>query len=482
MNEHDRQTRISRVREALRRVRTEGAAAAHDVRPLLAELDRSPAPVPCIRGVRIVRLEVSQLFRIPELLLQTPAHALARALTVPAALRRAVRSDRPLALSGVGRMRFARWAGSELRDFWDVLTPGFDPSDTPLGFVPFELAPLPGFEPGVLEEALNTQVRSRLRIYAPGVGIVRLSITLEFREDVEVEQLARIARDVEGMMFGARACDAVFADAVEATVRGLFGSDVAPQERRWRPPETMFVLYGEEAFDPAESIDALAQLAALAPGNQEPRVVLRQRLRRVLATREWSLSGLSAFASERASLILMSRAARASARRRADLDRLLETHDAITAAVHVQQLFEERLGAIVAANLLDATWHPGSEKFATLVALVRALKQAMQAIVALELRFQTYRAGPLIQFARALWRTKSTSPADSLERNLERVSAFVGSWPVSDATVAMQALLSEVAELPPPFRSRPARLGAESEVSVASVERVLEAYLRELER
>lgn len=437
------------IEDALRRAKR-SLDDLRAVEPLESLPDVSRMLHTTLPGTRIAKLVVTQVFRIHDLLVAAPESlrptSVLQNMLDPNALRRTLNRNTTLELPGLGTLRSVRSTQLELRDFWARATPPLSMGgDPPICFVPFEMTPLPmleGFRPdiaSVIEETLkpvsalaNVQIDSRMRLYSPGVGVVRISITLTFAEVVYVEVLARIAREIESLLFVGpgeqeKGMNAFLDDAVRALIAALFVDESAQDaERRWRPPDLAFVLY-DEGIDPAANVSSLAHLVALSPGNLEASSSIETRLQRVIASNEWAANGILAFAGHRSSLLLGSnkggRAVMAS--RKNTVAMLLELQEVIAAAAYVQQLFEEKLQEITAGGLLDATWGEPGEKLAHLMRLMRAMRHALRAVMSLKLQLEQHGAGVLVPFARQLWALRYRQPSTPLPEQLRILSAWL---------------------------------------------------------
>ncbi|HEY3257284.1 MAG TPA: hypothetical protein VGJ64_00385 [Gemmatimonadaceae bacterium] len=457
-----------------------------------------------IPGMRIVKLVVSQVFRIHDLLVAPDATfrptRLLENILDRNALRRTLNRNATLDLPGLGTMRSVRTTQFEQRDFWARTSPELKSgSDPPISFVPFEMTPLPmlqGFRPdlaSVVEETLteaaggarklieNVQVDSRLRLYSPGVGVVRIGITMTFAEIVYVEVVARIARGIESLLLVSatneeKNLNALLDDAVGALIAALFVEDTVG-DRRWRPPDVSFVLH-DDGVEPAANASAFAHLVALAPGNVEPLGSIEARLSRVLSTNEWTNSGILAFAGHRSAVLLGSRKGGRGlvATRRNTIAMLIELEEVIASAAYVQQLFEEKLLEITKGGQLDATWAVPGEKLDHLVRLLRAMRSALQAVMALKLQLEQHGAGVMLPFAKQLWSLRYRPPSLPLTEQLRILSNWIDQQnSVTDALREVGLLADQIGSFQLPFKTSPkARRGLPDQQLEASLLRNLD--------
>lgn len=480
------------IEKALRRDRTPSGQQSlqelQEVAPLERLPDISRMLHTTIPGVRIVKLVVTQVFRIHDLLVADPK--IVRQEAEPAkvlknvhdanTLRRTLNRNSTLELPGLGTLRSVRTTQLELRDLWAQVTPELKiGSDPPIGFVPFEMTPLPmleGFRPdleSIVEQTVddaaggarkridNVQVDSRLRLYSPGVGVVRIGMTVTFADVVYVEVVARIAREIEDLLLVGAANEeknvsALLDDAVGALIAALFVRDEVP-ERRWRPPDVSFVLY-DDGLEPPANVSALAHLVALSPDNLEDLDAIEARLSRVLARNEWKNSGLLAFAARRSALLAGSRqGARASvARRKNTVAMLLELQEVIACAAYVQQLFEEQLQLITAGGQLDERWGVQGDRLDLLLRLLRGMKGALQAVAGLRIQLEQHLPGILLTFAKQLWARRYRPLSTALDEQLKILSTWIGQQSaMSDELREVASLADQIGSFTLPFKTAP---------------------------
>jgi hypothetical protein len=120
---------------------------------------------------------------------------------------------------------------------------------------------------------------------------------------------------------------------------------------------------------------------------------------------------------------------------------LLELHEVIASAAYVQRLFEEKLQEITAGGLLGPTWAPGTENFSYLLRLVRAMRNALLAVMSLKVQLEQYGAGVLIAFAKQLWLLRYVPPSIPLPEQLRILAEWI------DAQSGAEEELRELASL-----------------------------------
>jgi hypothetical protein len=405
---------------------------------LLGEAAPGPAPKPelppeatpaepassVLPGVRVVQISISQLFRMADLL-TVPDSVKARdflaTILSPDAMRRAINRRKAFQLGSLGSMRPVAVRADPYGRFWAGGVPDLRlPGASPLSFLPFELslssrlAKLGVASGSPLEEALevpgglieNRQVEGRLRIYPPGTGVIQLSVTLGFRDAVDIDAVGRVAQNLEDLLFvdpGGHGMPVheLFIDIIDQVAKSLFLD--AAGERRWQPPHTVFSFRDTAGFDPEPWTGALARLMALAPGNEERTGFLDTRLRAALGSAHWRQERTLAVAGQGVALLLA--ALEPKEKRLWRLSLLAETRELVSAAAYAEQAFIEDLDRIVGQSRLDATWLPGhdGDRFAYLSRFLDTMRQMMQAAASIRSHLQSQPVRLLFAFARDVW-------------------------------------------------------------------------------
>ncbi len=424
---------------------------------LLSEAAPGPAPEPepppmvtpagsssLLPGVRVVQIGISQLFRMADLL-TVPDSVRARdfldTILSPTAMRRAINRRKAFRLGNLGSMRPVAIRSDPYDHFWAGGVPDLrQPGASPLCFLPFELslssrlATLGVASGSPLEEALavpnglieNRQIEGRLRIYPPGTGVIQLSVTLGFRDAVDIDAVGRIAQNLEDLLFvdpvgHGMPVHELFIDIIDQVAKSLFLD--ATGERRWQPPHTVFSFRDTAKFDPGPWTGALARLMALAPGNEERTAFLATRLHAALLSPHWEQERTLALAGQGVALLLA--ALEPKEKRLQRLSLLAETRELVSAAAYAEQAFIEDLDRIVGQSRLDATWLPGQgDRFAYLSRFLDTMRRMMQAAASIRSHLQSQPVRLLNVFARDIWLYGSPIQPALLRQRLQQLDEW----------------------------------------------------------
>lgn len=408
-----------------------------------------------IPGTRI-KVNVSQMFRIADLLTQpesVKAKGFYKAITTISKMRRTFSGGKPFKVGSLGELHPVIKKSDDYVDFWKVFVPDLKlPTAQPICFVPYELnltsylqtlrSDLGSvFDPARWETyggIRNAQVSGRLRIYPTGIGIVSLGLALEFKEEIHAEVVAKIAHNIEGLLFVdplgmSRPYSHVIVDIIEQVIKYLFvneGYDFS--ERRWRPPMTTYSFTDAGNLRPGEKINELAYLMSLAPANGEDIQNLFDRIRKALWTAHWKMHRMLAVAGDGVGLFFVDDLPNGGgARRRNKIQLWLsETHELISAAAYAQQAYAEEIDSIFNQRLLDDTWLPGQGVgFAYLQGLLETMRQVMRAISSIggeHGRLQRQGTGLLMNFAREVWTYSNPLNRPALEKGLSYIDDWLG--------------------------------------------------------
>lgn len=422
-------------------------------------------------GVRVVQIAISQLFKMVDLLTypdSVRAQAFLDTIRDPNAMRRAINRRKAFRLGNLGSMRpVAVETGDR---FWRGSLPNLrQPGVSPLFFLPFELplrSRLAGlsFVPGSsLEAALatagglvvNWQVEGRLRIYPPGTGVVQISVTPSFREDVDVDVVARIAQNLGDLLFvdpegQERPPNDFFFDVIDQVEKSLFLEGTG--DRLWTPPHTVFSLRDAQGFDPEPRLAELARLMSLAPGNEQRAGFLESRLREALRSPHWQSERTLAVAGQGVALLITGLEPRE--RRAHRLDLLAQTRELVSAAAYAEQAFIEDLDRIVGLSQLDESWLPGRGiGFDYLRRLVETLLQVRQAISSIRF-LKNHPVGILNAFAKEVWTYSNPVKPSVLRQRLEQVADWYESRSDSETEKEIEDLrdgIRRIQEIEPLF-------------------------------
>lgn len=434
-------------------------------------------------GTRIIRVNVSQMFRIADLLTRPEtvrARRLYEAITDVTHMRRALNDRKAFRLGALGSLRpITKLKSSEEYDrFWRIAVPDFRLITNPiLCFIPYEL-PLTNqintlrYDPeSLLDAALlsnsdfirNSQVSGRLRIYPPGIGVINLGITLEFKDSVYIEPVAKIARDIEGLLFVdpdglEKPYSTLMLEIVDQVIKQLFIKEgLSYEERRYLPPTTTFSIYDGKGFIPGKRITELAYLMSLAPKNEENMQYLKNRVKKSLRLPFWKKDQMIAVAGQGVAIFFIADSvAKGRKRKRANLLELLtESHEVVSAAAYAQQAFAEEIYKISSRRLLDESWLPSNgEKFIYLFSLLYTMQQVMQAIYSVGSHIYHQRTGVLMALGKAVWNYSNPVDRASIQETLEYIKNWLedaGKIEPDERITHLQKILKDIENTPAPF-------------------------------
>lgn len=375
--------------------------------------------------------------------------------------RRSLNRRQVFNIKGLGLLKPVGGEINEYEGFWrTAVSTLFDHTSPSLSFIPLELSltnRLSKRQPSlssVLDESLgknedlveNKQVSGRLRIYPPGVGVSRIAITLTFKTAVHVEAVAQIARDIEQLEFidpnegSGKRCETLLEEAIDEVVRFLFGEEYLKQERRWRPPETVYSILGYECKDLFDNIPALAYLLWASVGNEELESSLESKLIKASQTKHWNTDRICAVGSQRASLFLIGSSYAAGRKKKQQQLRewLIETGELVWAACYAGQGFAEKISALARLRRLNDEWLPeNGDYFQNLEALLQSMRNVLRAVELMRLNLRALGEGMLTVLARDIWRSNNVVVADTLVSDLN----YVIEWLKSSDDSRMVALL-----------------------------------------
>jgi hypothetical protein len=433
-----------------------------------------------LSGTRIAHVRVAQMFRIADLLV-FPENVRARrfheVISNPSKLRRALNRPWGLQLGSLGLLKpAARITDRFDETFWRIGIPDFRvPTSQWLYLVPFEVNLSPhriGFECSAtaclgatfaqVSPLLNNyQITGLLRIYPPGVGVVRLSVTLGFRDAVHLPTLLNFARNIEDLLFvdpndAERPCGHLFRDVVDEVAAALFVPSGITEDRRWRPPETLFTLVDNSGFRPEGHAAELARLLDLGHPSDGSAEDLASRMERSLHSPHWVRDHVLYAVSQRSALSFVGQSFAGGSKDKAHKmrDRLAETWELSAASAYATQAFSEEMHTITSSRQLSAEWLPGGTKFDY---LGRVTKNFHAALALAKLQLQKQGAGVLMAFAKDLWTLDN--PVDREE--LKNALAYVSNWTrnsnadLNDPRLAsLLDLLGEIGALAHGFRPK----------------------------
>lgn len=377
-------------------------------------------------GTKIIRIDIAQIFRVADLLTMpesVKAKEFFNALIDVNKMRRTINRGGCFEIGTLGKLQPVTTTANKFDRFWKLGFPNLriNPNRL-LSFVPYELSlseHLDGlhcelgsiFEnksPIFNEERINNfQLSGRLRIYPPGSGVVKLSIILEYHESVNIEYTAKIAKNIENILFvdaagSKKPCNTLLLDFIDVLITELFveEEDLLFQERRWLPPTTTFTLYDENNFQPKNFNFELAYLMSLAPGNEEKISLLQSRIDAALISPHWTQNGILTVAGQEVALVFVSETYANGNRstRKALNGWLSDTHELVMAAAYAQRSFLEEIESISSQRLLDE-----NTNFHYVFSLLSTMKQVLQAIVSIRYHLKKQGTGVLVAFAQSVW-------------------------------------------------------------------------------
>ena len=405
-------------------------------------------------GTRSVRITISQVFRLLDLVshpdkLREDARDLG---TFWSRHRRALSQRQTFNIPALGALRPVGGEDDEYGGFWRTAVSTLRSQPTPsILFIPLELSlasRLDQLQPSlqsVLDESLgknedlveNRQVSGRLRIYPPGVGVSRIAITLTFKKEVHVEAVAQIAHDIEELVFinpadkdSGKPCEALLQETIDEVVKFLFGEEYLDQERRWRPPDTIYSFPGVTGEGMEESVSALAYLLYMTVGNEEfeSESGLEQRLLSALRSKHWITDKVLALASQRGFLFMIGDAYAAGRKNKQQRLRewLAETSELIWVASYAAQGFAENIGEIAQLRLLNDEYLPDKgPNFANLEALLQSMRSVLRAIEVARSDVRKLGEGLLGLLARDLWRSNNSVNAEEFRVDMQYISEWL---------------------------------------------------------
>lgn len=431
-------------------------------------------------GSRIM-VGVSQMFRLPDLLTRpetVKARQFYEAITNINKLRRTLDGRKSFKLGALGSLRPVTKKSIEHASFWKPAIPDYrSPTAQPLCFMPYELSlskllqsvRLQSDSDSSLDQLApfasiqSSQINGRLRIYPPGIGVISLGLTLEFKQEVAIELVSQVARNIEQLLFvgphGEESYDKLIPRIIARVVSNLFDDKegVSHKPRDWTPPVTFFSLPGGPGLLPEEKISELAYLMSLAPANYESLQHLQTRVRRALRTKRWKTQQILAVAGQDVALFFVDDREGKTTKQGRNNFRLwlTETHEMVAAAAYAQKAFAEEIDPFFSQRLLDDSWLPqNGRKFGYLKSLLETMQQVMRAIASIgaggHLQNQ---GGALLSFARDVW--TYSNPVDHLK--LEKGLTYIADWLNQDTVsppvevVQLRGVIDSIMKMSPPF-------------------------------
>ncbi|MCD4738516.1 MAG: hypothetical protein K8R89_04580 [Anaerolineae bacterium] len=430
-------------------------------------------------GSKFIKITISQMFRMADLLTRpdsVKAQEFYDAVTNSSKMRRVLNKRSVFDLETLGKLRPVVATSEKYDRFWTAAIPDLRQiyeGDGPLCFIPYEV---------ILSEHLrnrhvsiksidelqhqiqNIQSSSRLRIYPPGTGVVRLEIALEFKESINIDAVSKLAMEMEDLFFvdphgQEKPYEEFFLNVINEIAKALFVEDGYSHEQRcWRPPTTAYSLRGETSLNPREEMQSLARLISLTPGNWEPMESVENHIHAAIGSSQWQNEGLLAVAAEGTALFIVSQTATGRTRKKKlELLRWLsETHELVTSAIHAQRAFVEKSDNLYFTQGLDASWLPDAgdgKKFAYLDSLLRTMLKVMQAIGRIRSHLHK-QGGSMMHFAKSLWFYSNPIEREQFIKSLD----YIGDWlqeaqavSTDRSIVELRKIVARVKQIPAPF-------------------------------
>jgi hypothetical protein len=405
------------------------------------DIERSILPDAVLQGARTIKIIVFQVFHFTDLSTSPDAQSGA-----PKAFyefitnhRRELARRRGFPIDGLGVLKAVGAQQEENGGFWRAaISFSRDDSAPPLMFLPFELSltewlnqSKPSLE-SILDASLgvnealieNKQVSGRLRVFAPGVGAARISITLTFKQAVHVAATTQIAHRVQELPFvdsGGRAqhCETLLLEVIGRVVRPLFGEEHLLEPARSLPPEIVYCFSTYDTKDLAKSSTLFAYLLSQAPGNAESAPTLEKRVDGALRSRLWAADSILALASQRASLFLIGDAYKAREdKRKRLLEWLTETSELIWVTGYTLHVLAKKIENIATLN---DTRKPN--RFEHLQTLLQFLCDILRAMKSVETGIRDLGEGVLDITARDLWLKNNKVDAGKLRTHLDSIAS-----------------------------------------------------------
>lgn len=460
---------------------------------------------------RRVTISISQLFKVQDFLLadrdDLRAVHLRDTVNDVGKFRRALNANRGIEIQDLGTLEpVAQIDRPDPDSFWSSAIPDLrDPAfktDPPLAMIPFELSPFPNVESVKLAHELSVEdlvkdtlgpatqvvkvapVRSSLRIYPTGVGVVRLSTDLEFSGPVLVELIANVAHAIEDTVFvdtagQARKTESFLAELVNLVATRFF-KDTGDFDRRWRPPDTIIHLR-QGAFLPEDHTRELAYAMSLSPGNAESLVTLRARIEQKLRSAQWVQQGVLALRGRRVLLLVRSIDPRHKRGPATTLKYLMETHELVSAALHTYRVFADDLQRLRENDWPNDDWLPGTENFTRLELLVETIRRATRAVRGVPHHLTRTGRGILTSVAREIWDAEAQDVLPRLTDELLHVGQWTNESGLGGESemVKLASTLASIATAGQPFAVRAAAPGStNNEAEEALENEILDGHKR----
>lgn len=437
---------------------------------------------------KILQVVVSQLFRLADLLTYpdgVKAKKFYEAITNSAKYRRAMNNKSGFSIEPYGKLKPVMKIGDKYEEFWKPSIPNLRRDIDPLRFIPFELdltENLKSLKPdpdsvlenvikGKLEVVNNIQISGCLRIYPPGTGIIRMSITLDFKEGVHLEISAELARNIEKLLFvdpnipghDGIECSSIFLEIIDKVADTLFKDEmVVGAERRWQPPETMFNFRDFHGHNIDIKIESLARLMSYAPANLEKTKVLERRISKALRYPHWQKNGVFSAVGQGVALVIIpiSDAAGKRENQRKLMSAFVNTRELISAAGYAIESFVERINEISREqNLNEKLETKKRETLEELYAILYNMKRVLYATLTIHEHLHKLGRGELMNFSKDLWEYDNPINFSSVYSDLGYITENLKKYSLEQSVIQIQKIINQILETPFLFTSKETILG-----------------------
>ena len=432
-----------------------------------------------IKEGQFVQIIISQMFRMADLL-TSPDSVKARKLYEIATdgdkCRRFLNLDRngkkkTIRIEPYGSLTPVAVINDRVDGLWRYAKKDFRQNDDPLRFFPVELdltsylQKLGSIKYEIFEYAKKTksqsvqnlQLSGGLRIYPPGTGIVRFSLTIEFRQGIELETMALMARKIDSLLFvnpdgNELDCPTALMEIVDNFAKNIFKKEkYEGKELRWQPPETTFCFRDYKSAIVDNRIKDFARLMSYAPENYEKLDLLQKRLERAKRDVQWQKNRLLFAVGQGVALLLAGETNRRTPQELKKMfDRLIDTRELILAAGYAEKAFAER----VSEESSDYTMYKEVD-LENLYNLVFTMQRVLYATYAIREHLKSTGRGELMSFAQSLWAYGNPVDYKKMKHELIAVLDFLADESITDGSHVeeIKKTINQILELPHPFPS-----------------------------
>jgi hypothetical protein len=432
-----------------------------------------------IKEGRNVQIIISQMFRMADLLTSpdgVKAKKLYEIATDPEKCRRFLNLDRngkkkKIPIEPYGYLTPVAVINDHVESLWRYAKKDFREGDDPLRFFPLELdlteylrklgpishAMLDNNKKGGEQSVLNLQLSGGLRIYPPGTGIVRFSLTIEFRHGIEIETMATLARKIDSLLFvnpdgNESDFPTVFMEIVDTVAQNIFLKErYEGKELRWQPPETTFCFRDYKSAIVDDKIRDLARLMSYAPENYEKLDALQKRLERAIQDSQWQKNRLLFAVGQGVVLLLAGETNQKTPRELKNLfDRLIDTRELISAAGYAEKAFAERVSDEYSAYRIHKKFN-----LENLNNLLFTMQRVLYATYSIRGHLKSTGRGELMSFAQSLWAYDNPVDYKELKHELSAILDFLTTENFTDDSHVwaeeIKTAITQILELPHPF-------------------------------